>query len=290
MKCTDDLADDARIAQLPQGALSDAKQYYEFMANRITISIAPRDKVEQDKYTEIMLSKKMTYDQMSARVGERLAVDPTHLRFWTVNAQTGKPKSAVKRSATLSHILYPQFSSYGYNSQRQDMLYYDILDQSLAEFETKKPLKLILLSEGITKEVSPGTFVVHIATLMIFSQTTFDVMVPKNGFVSDALAALQDKAKLDDDTIQHMRIYEVHSGKVHKELAESHSLANINEWVALYAERIPEEELNASDTEQVIYAYHFDKEPNKPHGVPFKFLMKPVCIIFSPRLSMKETC
>lgn len=106
----------------------------------------------------------------------------------------------------------------------------------------------------------------------------------KNGIIADLLPSLQKKAGLDDETIRNTRIYEAHGGKIYKELSEDYSVASVNEFVTLYAERIPEEEQKAEDGDKAIYAFHFDKEPNKPHGVPFKFLVKPVSFPPSIRL------
>ena len=97
----------------------------------------------------------MSYDQFSAKVGERLKVDPTHIRFSTVNTTTGKPKQIVKRNPNqnLWQILSPQFSTYNNSNQRNDALYYEVLDMSLSELDTKKILKVTWVSEGVTKEV-----------------------------------------------------------------------------------------------------------------------------------------
>lgn len=65
------------------------------------------------------------------------------------------------------------------------------------------------------------------------------------------------------------------SGKIQKELIEDFNVISLNDLTNLYAEKIPEEEINSSEEDRYIYCYHFDKEPNKPHGVPFKFLLKP---------------
>ena len=96
----------------------------------------------------------MTYDQFSSKVGERLKVDPTHIRFSTMNATSLKPKSVVRRNLNqnLYQILNPQFSTYNAN-QRNDTLFYEVMDMSLSEMETKKPMRLIWVSEGLTKEV-----------------------------------------------------------------------------------------------------------------------------------------
>lgn len=105
---------------------------------------------------DVEMSAKFTYDQVAAKVGEKLGVNPTHLRFYTVNASTLNPKTPIKRnlSQNLQQILTPPYSTFGNNNQRADMLYFEILDMSLSELDTKKNLKVTWLSEGITKDVS----------------------------------------------------------------------------------------------------------------------------------------
>ena len=58
-------------------------------------------------------------------------------------------------------------------------------------------------------------------------------------------------------------------------MLEDFNVTGVNEFVTLYAERIPEEEFVATEEDRGIYCFHFDKEPSKPHGVPFKFTLKP---------------
>ena len=103
-------------------------------------------------------------------------------------------------------------------------------------------------------------------------------MVAKNGVIADVLPTLQKKAKLDDATIRQVRIYEVHGGKVYKELSPDHGVVGVGEYVQLYAEKIPDEELNAEKGDKCVNAFHFQKEPSKSHGTPFKFLVKSVCV------------
>lgn len=60
----------------------------------------------------------------------------------------------VAQNQSLLNILNP--TGYGQlnMNQRSDSLYFEVLDMSLAELDTKKSLKITVLSEGITKEVS----------------------------------------------------------------------------------------------------------------------------------------
>lgn len=82
-------------------------------------------------------------------------MQPTHIRFWTVNASTQNPKTPVRRGAnpTLRQILNPMGSTALNSTQRNDAFYFEVLEMSLAELDTKKSIKVIWLSEGITKEV-----------------------------------------------------------------------------------------------------------------------------------------
>lgn len=142
-------------ADLSSVVYTDARQYYDYLLNRVTIHFYCRIKDEGPNFS-LSLSKKMTYEQFSAKVGEHLGRDPTHIRFATINSSSQKAKSFVKRTMNqnLQQILTSQYSSYGYSNHRNDALFYEILETSLADFETKKVMKVTWLSEGITKEVS----------------------------------------------------------------------------------------------------------------------------------------
>ena len=238
---------------------TDARQYYDYLLNRVAVSFHPRPG-QEGEILNLSLSKKMTYDQFSATVGEQLKADPTHIRYATVNITTGKPKAWVKRNLNqnLQQILQSQYSSYGgYMTHRSDALYYEVLETSLADYETKKIMKVSYITDGINKE------------------ELLEVLVPKNGIISDLVAGIARKLNLDEPTTRLIRIFEVHAGKIHKELMEDFNVAGVNEFTHICAEKIPEEELNAAEDDRVIYCYHFDKEPSKPHGIPFKFVLKP---------------
>ena len=90
------------------------------------------------------------------------------------------------------------------------------------------------------------------------------------------LEGLQKKLNLEEDDVRSLRIFEAHSGKFYKEHELDSKIAGVNDFVPLYAEKIPEDEINMEDDERTISAFNFDREPNRPHGVPFTFVMKPV--------------
>jgi ubiquitin carboxyl-terminal hydrolase 7 len=142
--------------------ITDARLWYDFLLHKRIVTILPHPTrtVDPESVEKLVLTltTKHSYDSLSAIVGDRLGVNPTHLRFWTVNATTNQPKTSVKRGPhqTLQTILMPPYSTFSNNNQRADALFYELLDMSLSELDTKKTIKVIWVSEGTTKEVSLG--------------------------------------------------------------------------------------------------------------------------------------
>lgn len=248
------------------GRYTDVREFYDYLLNRVNVHMAPKNQSdkERDPGFHMWLSKKMTYDQFAAKIGEHLKVEPTHIRFSTVNNSTGKPKLPIKKTATmtLSQILYPStYPNYGNtHNQRPDALYYEILEYSLSELDQMKSFKVTWLPEGVIKE------------------DTYDVLVAKNGTMEDLIKGLQKKAGFDDATAANVRLYDGSSYRFKQEIPKDKGALSIHEFATLYAEKIPEEEL-ALDREagdDIIACFHFDKEPSKSHGVPFVFTIKAV--------------
>ncbi|KAK4622245.1 Ubiquitin carboxyl-terminal hydrolase 21 [Fulvia fulva] len=259
------------------GASLSAPAYYDFMMNRLFVEFTPKTlpvqnlqvKNEGDERFKLALSKKDTYDAIAHKVAEYLSkvnatpVDPTHLRFTTTNIQSGKPRAVVKRvqGATVSTILLGTSGYGGYSyapSQAPDHLFYEVLEMSLTDLEQRKNIRITWLSEGITKEEQ--------VDLLVHKQSQFDAV----------LDALHKKLQLPDEIIDHIRFYEVHSNKVYKVIPRTHGVLALNEFMSVYAERIPEEEkeLDQEKGDRLLYCFHFEKEPSKSHGVPFIFLLK----------------
>lgn len=292
------------------GGYADAREFYDYLLNRVVIHFRHKTAIEEDEktYFHLVLSKKMTYDQVAAKVGEQIDESPDHIRFTHVNSTTGKPKNVVKRNptATLASILMPAYGTYTTQNQSPDSLYFEVLELSLAEIETRRPLRLTWLSDGIQKEEQ------------------LDLLIPKQGTVHDVILLLQKRVNsgatnapvpstggspnlsqngtsantssstpvIPDDALPHIRIFEVNSGKTPKILPDNYSTVNLSDFMQFYAERIPEEEIVAKEKgdladpgmsieedrrDRVIWGIHFDKEVSKTHGVPFCFLIKQVC-------------
>ena len=161
------------IQEKSPSAYTEAPAFYDYLLNRVVVQFAPKpgvagaasiDSPENVKFN-LYLSKKDTYDNLAVKVSEHLSnmsattIDPTHIRFTTINAQSLKPRSIVKRSQalTLATILTGVgggYGGYGYANQSQDSLYYEVLEMSLTDLEQRKIIKIVWLSDGIQKEVS----------------------------------------------------------------------------------------------------------------------------------------
>ncbi len=102
------------------------------------------------------------------------------------------------------------------------------------------------------------------------------MLVPKNGTVGDAMAVLEKKLNLPEGSAENMSLYEVHNCKIYKTPGPKTLVTNISEYVTLYAEMIPEEETEAPPKSKFIDAFHFNREPSRYHGVPFRFVVLPV--------------
>lgn len=140
---------------IPSGAIEDLRQYYDFLKHKRIIKLKPHpNAMNKSTYEpfELIMSSRYNYDEIVGKVGSAIHVAPTHLRLWTAN-MNDSPKSVVKRgqAQTLQTILstYTQYA----NVQKNDTLLFEVLEMSLSELDTKKSLKTIWLSEGVSKEV-----------------------------------------------------------------------------------------------------------------------------------------
>ncbi|POR35949.1 Ubiquitin carboxyl-terminal hydrolase 21 [Tolypocladium paradoxum] len=228
----------------------DAREYYDFLEHKRTVRFHPHPtRCDQNQYPpfDLVLNAKINYDTLSERIGTYLSVPPTHIRLWTVNATTNNPKAPVRRGTnpSLRQILNPMGTNSLNSTQRNDAFYFEVLEISLAELDTKKSIKVTWLSEGITKE------------------DQFDLLVPKTGTIEDLIQALVRKSQLPDEAEGgRIRVYETSSNRFYRETGREHPVMNLNEYTQIFAERVPEEEMGADDN-NFIQVFHFQNEGEK---------------------------
>lgn len=106
-------------------------------------------------------------------------------------------------------------------------------------------------------------------------QEIYDILVPRNGIVKDIVDSLIKKAQLESELKGGpIRIYECYNSRIVKEPLRDSPIMTITESTMLILERIPEDEIDPK-IGSFISVFHFQGEPNKSHGIPFRFLVKP---------------
>ncbi|KAG8969651.1 hypothetical protein FRC03_001523 [Tulasnella sp. 419] len=236
-----------------QQLASNPIQFYDFLQNRVLIHFKPKDQEKDKEEFDLTLSKKMNYEILSQKVGERLNHEPIKLRFTTANAQ-GLPKAYLKRALnqTIFDIISPS-----YLSNQPALLYYERLDMSIVELETKRSLRVVWT--GIHNK----------------EENTLSFLLPKTNMVHDLADQISKQVTLSPNTTGRIRIFEItKDGKYQRECNSSEMLGNLHD-VEFYAEEIPREELEAREEDKIINVFHYSKEPARAHGVPFKFVLKP---------------
>lgn len=113
-------------------------------------------------------------------------------------------------------------------------------------------------------------------------QEEHTLMVPKNAQVSDLLEALQKKAGISDEIMQKTRAYEAHMHKFHKVLPPDHSIMSLYDYTQIFVAPYSDDE-----SSKKVTVFHYDKEPSKPHGVPFQLSIKEVS--FAPNMMCHYT-
>jgi ubiquitin carboxyl-terminal hydrolase 7 len=245
-----------------RGLPTTAAEFYSYMTDLIKVKLLPKVPGAGPELTLIM-SKKMTYDDVSERVAKQLNVLPTHLQFRQAHNQSNAPKAPLKRAqhGNLAAMLSVH-NYYGSLPPAPNMLYYETLEISLAELETKRMFKFTWLPDGISKEEACET------------------LVPKTGTISDLIPYLVNRYNLDTEQEQRIRFFTAHGGKFQKQLGRDYPVLQ-QDYNYVYAELMPEDELHFDpETSKLLEAFHFHKEPSKTHStaVPFKFVIKKVCI------------
>lgn len=91
---------------------------------------------------------------MAHRVGDYLKHDPLKLRFTSSVPSNGAPKSIIKRALNQSVADITQTNYY--TSHPNVIIYYELLDISIVELETKKSLKVVWTGQQNKEEVSTG--------------------------------------------------------------------------------------------------------------------------------------
>ncbi|WFD31159.1 ubiquitinyl hydrolase 1 [Malassezia sp. CBS 17886] len=239
-----------------QSLYSNPVQFYDFLQNQVRILLRPRfDDAAYKTEFELTVSKKMVYDMLAAKVGERLKHDPLKLRFTAANGANGTPKTVLKRAAnqTVNEVIQTS-----YLQGPASLLYYELLDVSIIELETKRALKVIWMGAHNKEDTTARPF-----------------LLPKTATIHELADQLAKLVTLRPDGTHKIRIFENAAlGKQQRELHSSELISVIPDGAELFAEEIWPEELALSDDQKVVPVCHFSKDVLRTHGVPFRFVLR----------------
>lgn len=239
-----------------QSLYSNPIQFYDFLQNQVKLLLKPRfEDVPYKTEFELTLSKKMTYDMLASKVGERLQQDPLKLRFTAANGPNGTPKTVLKRTAnqTVNEIIQTS-----YMQGQASLLYYEMLDMSIVELETKRAVKIVWTGAHNHEDPTPHPF-----------------LLPKTATVHELAEQLARQVQLTPDGTHRIRIFEaINQGKQQREFHATEMVGNIPESTELFAEEVWPDELSLSEDDKLVSVCHFYKDVLRTHGVPFKFVVK----------------
>ncbi|KAG0226956.1 hypothetical protein BGW42_003276 [Actinomortierella wolfii] len=230
-------------------------QYFEYIFNRVTVEFRPKNSEDSslETYT-IELSKKSNYDQVAHALAEKLGVDHLHIQFTLASQPGGQPKTVIKRtpSLQLQEMLAPGYINQG---SYPNVLYYEKLEMSIVELESKRQIKVTWLGVGMKEEAH-------------------ELLLPRNSTLQALLEAMLPKVKLAPNGSQKLRIFGTLSGRLVREFGPSDPLDAVHDSMNVYMEELPTDEMTLGEDEQIIPCIHFSGEPSRTHGIPFRMVIK----------------
>jgi ubiquitin carboxyl-terminal hydrolase 7 len=108
-------------------------------------------------------------------------------------------------------------------------------------------------------------------TLLVSRQATFEEVIA---------ALIKKHTTIPPEVHDRIRLFDIRNHKEYKEfqLPQALSTASVDTSYGtnFYAEAVPQEEDDAGEQDKVIIVVHFSKDFTRHHGVPVKFVVKPV--------------
>jgi ubiquitin carboxyl-terminal hydrolase 7 len=261
-----------------QGFYSSPLQLYDFLQNRVTILFRPKFDADCPEFS-LVFSKKQNYDavcyillinctlsvltclyQMASKVGEQLKHEMIKLRFTTTYGSSRVPKYILKRSLNQS---IEKMTSLAHFPSSRIVILYEKLHVSIIKLETKRTLKVVWTGAH-NKEESTHLF-----------------LSSKDSSVHDVIEHLSKRVQLTPSGTGRIRVFEMaQDERTRREFTGFEMIGDIvgPDPVELFAEEIPREELEVGANDKIINVFHFTWGVTRTHGIPFKFVLKPVSL------------
>lgn len=224
---------------------SNPPDYLSYLYNRITVPFASKNKPFEE--FPVVLRRDMSYKEVTRQLGIILNCNPNYILLILPDCY-GNPKTAPRQVNHMLLIdlllLIPQQKNTNHDLDTP-RLYFDLLPISLSEYESKKLIKLNFCSSTLN----------DIQVLEFY--------LPKLARTSSIYSEMREH--------KNIRVFQVVDHKLVKILSGSDVIPD--DGSNLYAEIIPEEELEMGEGNFYISVYHYQKELRQTHSVPFTFLV-----------------
>jgi ubiquitin carboxyl-terminal hydrolase 7 len=245
---------------LRKGAAVTVPEHYEYLLHRVPVVFKPkvRDTSHEQKTFTLMLSRKMSYDVVSALVAEQLGMDdPFKLQFTALFAND-VTKGVIRRTPAtilqdmLTGFIAPLRNQLNQGEAPPPSILYDILDVSLIEMEAKRAL--------------------NVPCLLPNREEVVDILVSKTASVANIKEAIVDKLSIK--VSPSFKLFEISNYMIRRELSPEECIADIPEYSRFVAQQLPD---ITESNELVAYAncWHASQSPNSRHGTPFMFPIIP---------------
>jgi ubiquitin carboxyl-terminal hydrolase 7 len=127
-------------------------QHYDYIANRMIVEFRPKNDQDGSLQTYLIeLTKKSTYDQVAGALAAKLGTDPMHIQFTSASSPNGLPKHVLKRATNM--LLHEMLSGNVPPTVVTNILYYEKLNISIVELESKRLFKVTWLGPTLKDEV-----------------------------------------------------------------------------------------------------------------------------------------
>eukprot|EP00741_Cyanophora_paradoxa_P021387 tig00021350_g20646.t1 len=251
----------------PAGAAHrHAPEFYDWMLNRFAVRFFRYEKANAMREAPdfvLELSKKMPYDDVAAAVAAQLGpgTDPLRLRFYG-QGYNDQPKTTwVKRQSTMTLSNMLGHAMAALPGRESDVLFFERLDFSIVDLETKRQVKVLLTSHKMEEKV-------------------VSVLVPQEANVGDLLAELSVAgAMLPGIDPGHVRVLDVSNGRIHRQYRVDEALPTYHmSEPSMRVEEVPKEEREAMADEKRVTVVHFQRGTGfslEFHSQPFYMVVRP---------------
>lgn len=251
---------------VPAFGFKTPDKYYDFLCNRIRVTFRHRydPEVEMKRNTDnaplptqdytVWIDKQAIFKEASEMLASHTGVDPKYLQLFVAESN-GRSHTPVNLLERLDEKMNTQ------NRQMKNEILYSILRMSLSEFESQKLVEFVWISKDVNNRIQHH-----------------EVLVPKTSALSVIISHLPSRVGITEEELPEVTAWIAMNHRISKILDPKHPVISLQSHQTLcFSLESPEEHKllvdQGQDTYRLIEVFHFFRDVNHPHGIPFKFIL-----------------